>query len=93
MGNSATLGYNLDEGIDAYGLFISTVHIKDRVLGGSTVPLGQGDVDFNRLFYRLADLGYKGPLTLEAARDGDEKTTIKKYLEFIDYYLKRYLSC
>jgi len=90
IGNSASLGYDPAEEMDAYGTFIATVHIKDRVLGGSTVPLGQGDADFDTVFSRLADLNYKGPFTLQAARDGDEKATAKKYLEFINNYLNKY---
>ena len=90
IGNSAGLGYDPAEEMDAYGSSIATVHIKDRVLGGSTVPLGQGDADFDTVFSRLADLNYKGPYTLQAARDGDEKTAIKKYLEFVNNYLNKY---
>ena len=93
MGNSAALGYDPKEEMDAYGSFIATVHIKDRILGGSTVPLGHGNTDFDTVFSQLADLNYKGPLTLQAARDGDEKTAIKKYIEFINHYLKRYFNC
>ena len=90
VGNSAALGYDPAEEMDAYGTFIATVHIKDRVLGESTVPLGQGDADFDTVFSRLADLNYKGPFTLQAARDGDEKSAIKKYLEFVNNYLNKY---
>ena len=90
IGNSAALGYDPTEEMDAYGSSIATVHIKDRVLEGSTVPLGQGNADFDTVFSRLADLNYKGPFTLQAARDGDEKTVIKKYLKFVNTYLKKY---
>ena len=42
-GNSASLGYDPAEEIAAYGSWINNVHIKDRIRGGSTVPLGSGD--------------------------------------------------
>src|ERR1019366_7308791 len=35
IGNSASLGYDTREELAAYGLSIATVHIKDRVKGGS----------------------------------------------------------
>jgi hexulose-6-phosphate isomerase len=92
IGNSAALGYDPAEEMDAYGSLIATVHIKDRVLGGSTVPLGKGDADFDTVFFRLAGLNYKGPFTLQAARDGDEKTATKKYMDFVNNYLNKYLS-
>jgi hexulose-6-phosphate isomerase len=90
IGNSTALGYDPTEEMDAYGTSIATVHIKDRVLGGSTVPLGQGDSDFATVFSRLADLNYQGPFTLQAARNGDEKTATNNYLEFVNNYLNKY---
>jgi sugar phosphate isomerase/epimerase len=33
----------------AYGERVGSFHIKDRVRGGKTVPLGQGDTDFASL--------------------------------------------
>jgi hexulose-6-phosphate isomerase len=38
IGNSAALGYDPAEEMDAYGTSIATVHVKDRVNGGGTVP-------------------------------------------------------
>jgi hexulose-6-phosphate isomerase len=92
IGNSAALGYDPAEEMDAYGTSIATVHIKDRVLGGSTVPLGQGDSDFDTVFSKLAGLNYTGPFTLQAARNGDEKTATKNYLEFVNNYLNKYFN-
>ena len=90
IGNSTALGYDPTEEMDAYGTSIATVHIKDRVLGGSTVPLGQGDSDFATVFSRLADLNYQGPFTLQAARNGDEKTATENYMKFVNNYLNKY---
>lgn len=73
-GNSASLGFDVDEELDAYGVRIGHVHVKDRVRGGGTVPLGEGDADLPRAFRRLRALGYDGDLVLQVARaaDGDE---------------------
>jgi L-ribulose-5-phosphate 3-epimerase len=73
-GNSASLGYRPRDEFDAYGPRVGSVHIKDRVLGGATVPLGTGDTDFDGLFESLADVAYEGDFVLQVARgvDGDE---------------------
>ena len=39
IGNSAALGYDPREEIAVYGQRIINVHVKDRVLGGTTVAL------------------------------------------------------
>jgi L-ribulose-5-phosphate 3-epimerase len=73
-GNSASLGYKPAEEYARYGGHVGSVHIKDRTLGGGTVPLGQGGVDFAGLFSALSAYGYRGDFILQVARgpDGDE---------------------
>jgi hexulose-6-phosphate isomerase len=67
-GNSSSLGYDADEEFAAYGSQIGSVHIKDRLLGSSTVPLGEGDADFPKLLRNLAAIDYRGPVILQVAR-------------------------
>jgi hexulose-6-phosphate isomerase len=67
-GNSASLGYDPREEWSAYGDRVGSVHIKDRVRGGGTVPLGSGDADFPALFASIRESGYQGPWVLQAAR-------------------------
>jgi len=92
-GNSASLGYDSYEEISTHGQHLSNVHIKDRVLGGTTVPLGKGDADFEKLFRGLKEKNYKGSFTLQAARqeDGKEVETILSYVEFVKNYINKYL--
>jgi L-ribulose-5-phosphate 3-epimerase len=73
-GNSSSLGYDVRQELAAYGSRIGSVHIKDRVLGGSTVPLGTGDADLPALLAGLVDLNYSGDYVLQVARSvpGDE---------------------
>jgi L-ribulose-5-phosphate 3-epimerase len=73
-GNSSSLGYKPSEEFAAYGHRIGSFHIKDRVLGGKTVPLGQGDADFASLRAGLLDIDYQGDFVLQVARGepGDE---------------------
>ena len=70
-GNSASLGYDVASELAAYGTRIGSVHIKDRVHGGGTVPLGTGDADLPALVSGLAALGYQGDYVLQVARGAD----------------------
>jgi L-ribulose-5-phosphate 3-epimerase len=73
-GNSASLGYRPEEELAAYGERVGSVHVKDRVRGGGTVPLGSGNADLRALFLGLGQLGYDGDFVLQVARGrpGDE---------------------
>jgi hexulose-6-phosphate isomerase len=86
-GNSASLGFNPSDEMIAYGEYIVTVHVKDRVLKGGTVPLGTGGTDFDTCFSILSELGYNGPYILQAARGDDEILWSKKNKDFIMKYL------
>jgi hexulose-6-phosphate isomerase len=67
-GNSSSLGYDFDEEFAAYGPHIGSVHIKDRVLGGGSKPIGEGDADFPKLVRNLNQIGFDGPVILQVAR-------------------------
>lgn len=73
-GNSASLGFDPREEFSAYGPRIGSVHIKDRVQGGGTVPLGTGDADLPAVFECLREIDYSGDVIMQVARDvdGDE---------------------
>jgi len=80
IGNSAALGYSPSEEIASYGHRIDNVHVKDRVLGGTTVPLGSGNADFPTVFRALRSMGYAGNLILQTARaDGDHAQALDCY--------------
>ncbi|WP_256596730.1 MULTISPECIES: sugar phosphate isomerase/epimerase [unclassified Pseudomonas] len=81
IGNSAALGYCATEEIAAYGARIDNVHVKDRVLAGTTVPLGTGNADFAQVFAALHKTGYTGHFILQTARadDGDHAGAIARY--------------
>lgn len=85
-GNSASLGYAPDDEFDAYGDRVGSVHIKDRVRGGATVPLGRGDTDFPSLFDRLREIAYDGDFVLQVARGttGDEVAWARRNLAFVE---------
>jgi L-ribulose-5-phosphate 3-epimerase len=89
-GNSASLGYHPTKELAAYGERVGSVHIKDRVRGGSTVPLGTGDTDFEALFAGLRGLRYSGDFVLQVARGvaGEEVEWARQNLAFVDSYLR-----
>lgn len=91
-GNSSGLGYNHSDEIHSLSDYIANVHIKDRVLHGTTVELGTGNADFDQVFGSLSDIGYKGSIILQAARgeDGKEADIIRSQLEFVKDYSRRF---
>jgi len=78
------MGHSAKEEIAACGKRIFNVHIKDRILGGKTVPLGQGSVDFTEVSKSLQDIGYAGNMIMQAARDFNrpEAQVISEYVSF-----------
>jgi L-ribulose-5-phosphate 3-epimerase len=90
-GNSSSLGYAPREEFAAYGERVGSVHIKDRLLGASTVPLGTGDADFPALVEGLKKVAYKGDFILQVARgtSGDEVAWARQNREFV---LKHFIS-
>lgn len=92
VGNSAAMGFNTKEELLAYGDRIYNIHIKDRVLNGSTVPLGSGDADFLLFFETLSKLNYSGNLILQTARseNGEHLGQLINYRTFIENFLKKY---
>lgn len=83
IGNSAALGFDSDEELEAYGDKISDIHIKDRVLNGGPVILGEGNADFDRFFNKLKEFDYNGPFIMQAYRDDEGVEVFKKQLSWI----------
>lgn len=85
-GNSASLGYHPRDEFHAYGPRVGSVHIKDRVLGGGTVPLGTGDVDFESLRQALREYKFHGDFILQVARGrpGDEVAWAQQNCLFVE---------
>jgi sugar phosphate isomerase/epimerase len=91
IGNSASLGYDPVEELDAYGDKITDIHIKDRVFGGGPVILGQGDADFDKFFNKLKKFNYQGAFIMQAYRDEEGVEVFKEQLTWIKPYLSHYL--
>lgn len=90
IGNSAALGYDAREEIAAYGDRIVNVHIKDRVLDGTTVPLGAGNADIPLVLRLLVSHGYRGAFILQTARaqDGDDEAVLGRYFHLVREWLR-----
>lgn len=82
-GNSAALGFDPAEEFAAYGDRISDIHIKDRVRGGGSVILGQGDCDFATVFRLIARSGYDGPLIMQVYRDDEGVAVFRQQLAWL----------
>ena len=91
-GNSASLGFDPLQEIEAYGDRIRNIHIKDRVLHGTTVPLGTGNANFPAFFGALRNQGYDRGFILQTARDPDDVGVARKYLEQVRGWVSEYLA-
>lgn len=90
IGNSAALGFKPEEEFAAYADRIVNVHVKDRVLGGTTVPLGTGNADFPTVFRLLREAAYEGCLIMQTARakDDDHAGSLRQYKAKIEAWMQ-----
>lgn len=88
-GNSAALGYVVTEEWAAYGERVGLVHIKDRVLGGRSVPLGTGAADLPALFAAMRIHQFFGLVTMQAYRDHDGVQALDSQIDVLRPLLAR----
>lgn len=91
-GNSAYWGFEPNEEIPLYGKFIENVHIKDCTPRDYTVPLGEGNVDFQGVFKLLKNVGYQGDFILQTARSENHYLTAKNFYQFTKTLIDRYFN-
>jgi len=91
IGNSAGMGYNINDEFTAYGQRIGSIHIKDKLLNGPTIALGMGIADFQSLADCLKKIDFTGDIILEAARGipGEELIWAKKNRSLVLKYFLR----
>lgn len=96
IGNSTSLGYDMEEELSLLKNLISNVHIKDRKLGGTSVPLGTGDANLELFFNTLANIGYEGDIIIQGARENEDQIspedTSKRYFNLVKNYLNKYFK-
>lgn len=90
IGNSASLGFDFEAEIAAYGSRIVNVHIKDRLLGGTTVPLGTGNANLPATIAALERAGYRGNYILQTARApaGQHADALERYKRMTEGWLE-----
>jgi L-ribulose-5-phosphate 3-epimerase len=69
IGNSAALGHDPRIELPALAPWLGSVHVKDRVRYGGTVPLGSGDADLALCCRLIQEAGFPGPYILQTARE------------------------
>lgn len=89
IGNSASLGFSPIIEITSYGTRILNIHVKDRLIGGHTVPLGRGNADFKTVVKNLHKIKYSGNFIMQTARarDGEHKAELKRNIDFFERVL------
>jgi hexulose-6-phosphate isomerase len=87
VGNAAARGFDVAADVRLLGPLLCGIHIKDRRLGGPSVRLGEGDVEFPACFAALSDAAYAGPLILQPATSDDYLGGAKSHLAFVQRHL------
>jgi hexulose-6-phosphate isomerase len=92
IGNSAALGFKPAQEFTAYGARVVNVHIKDRLLGGTTVPLKTGSADFDAVFNALAQHQYRGNFILQTARatQSSHAEVLRTYRDMTQHWMAHY---
>jgi hexulose-6-phosphate isomerase len=67
------------------------VHVKDRKYNGTTLPLGEGDADFETIFKLLDNFDYRGNYILQTARsqNNDHLGALIKYRDMTQTWINR----
>ena len=90
IGNSAAKGYDPDEEFKSYGYKIKHLHVKDRLLGSTSVSLGAGNANFSKIFFLLEKYDYKDTIIFEAFRDDEGIEIFKKQHNWFKEQLSNY---
>ena len=96
IGNSTAKNYDTEFELEILKPWIVNVHIKDRNIGGYTMPLGQGDVNFDLFFSTLKKINYSGDFIIQGAREDLDvsiitpESTCEKYFTFVKNYIEKY---
>ena len=95
-GNIIMYGYgNPAEAVMTLGKYVRNIHAKDGMPPidpytiGKEMPIGEGVVDFERVFRLLSDIGYDRFITIEREIEGEEQIhDIKNGFKYIEKTLE-----
>ena len=84
-------GYPYEEYLYEMGNRLATVHLSDIDANGKMCLPGKGTFDFSTLIKRLIDVGFDGPLLIEAyAGDYGKEEELKASCDYLDEILYKY---
>jgi hexulose-6-phosphate isomerase len=83
VGNAAGCGYDIQSDLELLKDHIFEIHLKDKMVGGSSVMLGQGAVNFEQVFDFLYKKRLYCDVVLESYFDKDTILDSEKNAKFI----------
>ena len=81
-GNRVAHGLDIVADIHRLSPYVSEVHIKDRLLEGPNVPLGDGAAPLQAFLEAVTSVSYSGPFILETTAGDDYERHAKRNLRF-----------
>lgn len=87
-GNSTAQGFDIAEDIVPLLPLLHAVHIKDRVRGGGSQPLGTGDTNFQGFFPRLFRAGFHGDFVLQHYFEQAPELEAERSLTFVQHLIE-----
>jgi L-ribulose-5-phosphate 3-epimerase len=86
-GNSTAQGADISVDILPLLSLLHAVHIKDRVKGGGSKPLGTGDANFQGFFPALLKSGFRGDFVLQHYFEHAPEVEAEQALSFVEQLL------
>jgi len=86
-GNSAALGFDIEDEFSTYGNLILDVHIKDRLLNGPPVLLGTGNANLRLASVLIKDLPSKPIIILQSFRNHYDNNLLILQRDWFEYLL------
>ncbi|MEO8904339.1 MAG: TIM barrel protein [Polyangiaceae bacterium] len=82
-GNSTAQGFDIAQDILPLLPLLEAVHLKDRVVGGTSQPFGHGAANFSEFFGVLASAGYEGDFLTQHYFDAEPLLSAAHSLGFV----------
>jgi hexulose-6-phosphate isomerase len=82
-GNSTAQGFDIATDVVPLMSVLGAVHVKDRLVGGSTRPLGEGAANFPGFFATLAGARFDGDFVLQHYFDARPVEQARQSLAFV----------
>ena len=87
-GNSTAAGFDIAADVVPLLPLLHAVHIKDRVKGGGSKPLGTGDSNFQAFFPTLLRSGFRGDFVLQHYFEAQPELEAERSLSFVEQLLE-----